>query len=693
MNMNPYILAAKHAWSSLRKITRWSMVWVAVTAALLLVLRAWDPVPVESLRLKGFDLLLASETPVSSDQVVLLDLGERSMERLGQWPWDRRELAFVVSRLRELGAAVVVMPIIMSERDRLGGDPVLATELGRTPTVIAQAPTNQNKKPDAVRRGVSVIGEDPYTYLFSWPGAVAPRPELAAMAAGVGTAAVAPEIDGVVRRMPLVVNIAKEYYPNVTLETLRVFTGEKSYQMKVNELGVEKVRVKGQPVIDTDPNARVWLRWNKDFQRFEATDMAKRDINVKGKIVVVGLTAEGLGGIIATPRGERWAHDLQAQSIQTMLDGSTPSRPWWATAVEVLTIIAVTAVVIVLATRLPIWGMALLLFGTIGAVVFSGLQAWRSASHLLDIYYVAFAAAVIYGHALFSRFAQEFLQKQQIKKQFGTYLSPALVAKLQKNPELLQLGGDERELSIMFTDVRGFTTISEHYGRDVQGLTKIMNRYMTAMTAKIIENNGTLDKYIGDAQMAFWNAPVDEPRHAHQAVKTALEMMESLDEFNREIEAEGVPPFGMGLGINTAAVVVGNMGSSQRFDYTCLGDGVNLASRLEGQSKPYGVRIVLGQRTAELVKDEYPVVELDTIAVKGKTIGVKVYTIGKTVNYKHDQFLEAYYRGDWARARKIADQLIKDESVDVKDYYVKMIERFDEGLPANWDGVYRATSK
>jgi adenylate cyclase len=219
-----------------------------------------------------------------------------------------------------------------------------------------------------------------------------------------------------------------------------------------------------------------------------------------------------------------------------------------------------------------------------------------------------------------------------------------------------------------------------------------MNRYMTAMTRKIIDNNGTLDKYIGDAQMAFWNAPVDEVRHAHMAVKTALEMMDSLDEFNKEVTAEGVPAFGMGLGINTAAVVVGNMGSDQRFDYTCLGDGVNLASRLEGQSKPYGVKIVLGQRTAELVKDTYVVVELDNIAVKGKTEGVKIFTLGITNPTLHDTYLQAYYRGDWERAKKQCEKLIK-EGTELTKYYEAMLERMNEGLPANWDGTYRATSK
>jgi adenylate cyclase len=243
----------------------------------------------------------------------------------------------------------------------------------------------------------------------------------------------------------------------------------------------------------------------------------------------------------------------------------------------------------------------------------------------------------------------------------------------------------------MFTDVRGFTTISEHYGEDVQGLTQIMNRYMTAMTAKILENNGTLDKYIGDAQMAFWNAPVDDEYHAKHAVKTALEMMGSLDAFNEEIAKEGVPAFGMGLGINTGTVVVGNMGSDQRFDYTCLGDSVNLASRLEGQSKPYGVKIVLGERTADLVKDEYPVVELDCIAVKGKTKGVKIFTLAPP-NELHDTWLDLYYRGQWNKAHFLIPQL-KNVAPELSQYYDNMDERLREGVPSDWDGTYRATSK
>jgi adenylate cyclase len=670
----------------------WSVVWVAVTAALLIWLKVYNPAAVQSLQLKGFDTLLSSETVTASDEVVIIDIGEPSMVRLGQWPWDRREIAQVIERIQELDAGAIVVPILMTEKDRLGGDTELAQALNKAPSVIAQTPTTQNKKPDAVRRGVAVMGGDPYIWLYNWPGALSPRPELATSARGVGTTVAAPEVDGVVRRMPLVVTVNKEYYPSLPLEALRVYTGEQSYQMKMTEAGVEKVRIAGQPIIDTDANGRIWLRWNKEFQSYELGDLSRRDLDLKGKIVVLGLAVEGLGGIIATPRGETWAHNLQAQAIQTLIDGESPTRPAWSNIAELLGIVLIAAIVIFAIPRVPFWAAILVLAGLVTVIVQGGLYLWSSYSQLWDMYYLVFAAVLLYGHALFARFVIEFKQKQQIKKQFGTYLSPALVAKLQKNPELLQLGGDERELSIMFTDVRGFTTISEHYGRDVQGLTRIMNRYMTAMTAKIIENNGTLDKYIGDAQMAFWNAPLDEARHAHMAVKTALEMMESLDEFNREVTAEGIPAFGMGLGINTASVVVGNMGSDQRFDYTCLGDGVNLASRLEGQSKPYGVKIVLGQRTAELVRDEYPVVELDCIAVKGKTQGVKIYTLGKTNPTQHDIYLTAYYRGDWTRAIRACEKLIKEDN-ELRHYYENMLERMNEGLPPNWDGTYRATSK
>jgi len=432
---------------------------------------------------------------------------------------------------------------------------------------------------------------------------------------------------------------------------------------------------------------RIWIDWSQTNQSYSLTDLPK---DFKGAIVVVGPTAAGISNPVPTAKGAVFPHQLQAAVITTMANGVVIQRPDWADGAEILALV-VLGIALLFLTRWTYVGLA---SGVMAVGVLYPLSQYVYTNNLwlVDITATICGIVLVLLHAYGVKFVSEFLQKQQIKKQFGTYLSPDLVAQLQRQPELLKLGGEERELSIMFTDVRGFTSISEHYGRDVQGLTKIMNRYMTAMTKKILENHGTLDKYIGDAQMAFWNAPLDNASHAKDAVRTALQMMESLDEFNREVVAEGVPAFGMGLGINSASVVVGNMGSDQRFDYTCLGDGVNLASRLEGQSKNYGVRIVLGTKTAEYVKDEYSVVEMDCIAVKGKTEGVTIYTLGTTVNYKHDMYLQAYYRGDWTRAKKICQELI-DENTDIKHYYECMLERLNEGLPANWDGVFRATSK
>ena len=342
----------------------------------------------------------------------------------------------------------------------------------------------------------------------------------------------------------------------------------------------------------------------------------------------------------------------------------------------------------------------------IAALYFGSQWVYTYYQILFDITLPIAAIVAVALHINIVRFITELNQKLQIKKQFGTYLSPDMVKQLQENPDLLKLGGESRELSICFSDVRGFTSISEHYGKDVQGLTKIMNRYMTRVTKPIIDNNGTLDKFIGDATMSFHNAPVEVPNHAKLSVKTALEMINAVEEFNKEIAVEGVPPFGMGVGINSDTVVVGNMGSDLRFDYTVIGDGVNLASRLEGQSKPYGVKIVLGPKTAEYVKDEYYVLELDCIAVKGKTEGVHIYTVlgrkdevnaDHADSQMHDAMLALYRKQKFDQAIKQCQELKGRFDGAMDHYYDAWIERCEElknvELPQDWDSVYRATSK
>ena len=668
----------------------------------LVVLRIIDPYPIEVLRLKGLDYFQRKQQKVKSENIAVVEIDERTLEAFGQYPLPRQVLSDQIKRAVESGASVVVFPILFSEPDRTGGDKIFNDTLQKYPVLISQS-ASQKGKGVPVPRGVATIGNGINDWLYSYPAAIGPLKEFGQSAAGVGMLLTAPELDGVTRRLPLVVAINKETYPALPVEVLRVFSGEESFQAKVDESGIQAVRVKGVSPINTDANGRVWINFKYTFDRVSMVD--KDWTKLKDKIVFIAPTAEGISNTVATPIGISQGYEISAQSLQMLINNDRLQRPSTFDLYELTGGIILAIILIVAACCLGYILNGLLVTVFLCVPFFIGSRLFVNNGYLLDYTWPTLAVLLPWVGALFFRFVQEFKLKQQIKKQFGTYLSPAMVEKLQENPDLLKLGGDSRELSIMFTDVRGFTTISEHYGKDVQGLTKIMNRYMTAMTKAILDNNGTLDKYIGDAQMAFWNAPLDDKEHALNALKTAMIMLSNLDEFNKEIAQEGVPAFGMGLGINTDTVVVGNMGSTQRFDYTCLGDGVNLASRLEGQSKPYGVKIVIGPKTYEYVKDKYKCFELDCIAVKGKKEGVKIYTAVQNnfltmekpyVGQIHDGFLSDYRMQRWDNAIQLAKSLIT-YNPELAHYYENMIERINElrnaNLPADWGGVFRATSK
>lgn len=660
----------------------------------LVVIRALDPWPVEVARLKYFDFLERQQQVVSDENIVLVNIDEAALREHGQWPWARDTVARYINDIMDRGAAVVVAPILFSEQDRSGKDEVLEQALREHRVVLAQVPTTQVREPYARPRGSALIGPPINDVLPSWPGAIPPLPQFAEAAAGVGMIATMPEPDGVVRRSPMLVAVGDRFYPSLVLETLRVISGEASFQVKSNEMGVEVVRIPGQPLMYTDSNSRLWPVRSFNYQSYSITNLPD---DLDGTIVILSLTAEGFSNPVATSHGEMLPSVVIATELSSILNQLFVTRAGEADLYELLATFVLGVVMVFLALRVRLIIAGVLAIVPMVAIAYASMYARAESMMLYDAVYPIAALLLVFGTASFSRALEEFRLKQQIKKQFGTYLSPDMVEKLQKNPDLLKLGGETRELSIMFTDVRGFTTISEHYGDDVQGLTKIMNRYMTAMTAKILENRGTLDKYIGDAQMAFWNAPLDNPKHARDAVRTALAMLDDLKRFNDEIAKEGVPPFGMGLGINTGSVVVGNMGSDQRFDYTCLGDSVNLAARLEGQSKPYGVKLVLGPRTASHVAEEFNIVELDLIAVKGKTEPVSIYTVVKEQESNsltlHKDFLRAYRRGQWNAAKALIKQLSTKFGGELTEYYKMMGERMQGAPPANWDGVYRATSK
>jgi adenylate cyclase len=671
--------------------------WLAVaTVVLLLSVKLMNPFLVDSMKLKYYDYLMLGE-PVKSEQIVVANIGEKAIEKYGQWPFPREVHAKIISDIYSRGAGLVGSTVLMPEPDRMGTDRVLADTLKEYPVVLSQTLVEDCAKDirPPRRTGIAVVGDgQPTDFLPNYPCVLDNIPALQESAVGVGITSSLPETDGVTRRVPLLGISNGEYYPAFSLELLRVAAGDPSYQAKINQTGVEALRVPQFGTINTDEYGRVFMNPNYVFPSVEVGgDIPRLD----GKIVILGVTAKGLANPIATSSGGQTPPQVQASLLETLIKGDSVSIPNWVGLADLAAFVVLSLLIIILSrVRYSIVWIGILLVG----YAYAPIYLFTHNKILFDISFNILAALVIYLHIYTVKFISEYLQKQQIKKQFGTYLSPDLVAQLQRQPELLQLGGTEQELSIMFTDVRGFTTISEHYGKDVQGLTKIMNRYMTAMTKAILENRGTLDKYIGDAQMAFWNAPVDNAQHAKDAVSTAFTMLKSLEEFNDEVTKEGIPAFGMGLGINTDTVVVGNMGSDQRFDYTCLGDGVNLASRLEGQSKPYGVKIVIGPKTANAVLDTYQVAELDLLAVKGKTEPARIFTVfpfhdplGET---QHMKFLELYRQGHWEVAAKYANDLKQCWKGEMNQYYDMMIERineYKENPPANWDGVYRATSK
>ena len=601
-------------------LTHWTLAFV--TLAVLMLWGLKDPFVKETARLKSFDLIQKYDTPTMSEDVVIVEIDEKSIEQYGQWPWKRTVLADLIWRLREAGAGIIVLPILFSEEDRLGGDMDLAQALVQNGIVIAQAGTTQTNK-NAVPRGVAKIG-DPLPWLFEWPGMLGPIPLLGDNVDGVGVVNTTPEIDGVVRRLPLLMRVGDEVYPSVALEVIRVAVGDPSYQVKAGQGGVIALRVPKFKTIKTDQYARIWLRWNKEFETISITDDFTA---VAGKTVIIGNTAEGISTVIATPNGEQYSHTAMAVSLQTVINGENIVRLDTATFLEYVTAGILALIIILLAGFAPYWLVGAVLLSVWTGTAYGAYFYFVKHLQLWDASWIILVTTITGFHAVFNRFVKEFSLKQQIKKQFEHYLAPAMVKKLQKDPSLLKLGGETRELTFLFSDIRGFTPISEKYKGNPEGLTKLINRFLTRMTDVIIANGGTIDKFMGDCIMAFWNAPIENKKHRELAVKSALEMIVALKELNIHLQAEGLPQINIGIGINTGEALVGNMGSEQRFDYSVIGDAVNLASRLESSSKTLGKTIVIGEDTRHTIETSYPFEYIDSITVKGKTEEIKVYSV------------------------------------------------------------------
>ena len=585
---------------------------LAVLAGLVL-LRIVDPWPIETLRLKYFDSLFTLNDPVPSDYIAIYDIDEAALEKNGQWPWPRQELAKLNASFLEQGAAAVVYTVLFPEEDRFGGDVSFALSMVNVPTFLSAVATTDTDRQDGWHVGVTMLGPV-LESAIEYPGILPNVSALQEFAAGTGVVNSAPEVDGLVRRIPMLVRVGDSLYPALGLDLLRGLAGDPSYQAKAGDAGMQSVRVPSFSTVETDGLGRVWLSWNTTFEE-----------DVAGKIVLVGVTAAGVSPMVPTPIGLMHPHRVQAALFETLIKGTSPVRPDWALFAELLVILFFGGCVIVVTRFTAATWVSVLVIGSGAAAASASVWAYLRLGALIDAAFPVLTVAVTGATGIAQRMITEYRLKLQIRGQFGTYVSPDLVKQLENDPSLLKLGGETKTMTFLFSDIVGFTPISEKLQDDPQKLVELVNRLLTQLTDCVLRHGGTVDKFMGDCIMAFWGAPLDCEDHAERAMLTAKDMLALIDDLNAELDAEGLPNLNVGVGINSGQCVVGNMGSQSRFDYSVLGDAVNVASRLEGQTRNYDHWILMGENTAKYQPDwvEY----VDGIQVKGKSEPLKVFTL------------------------------------------------------------------
>jgi len=603
-------------------------IWTSIALVLLFLgIRIHDPQIMEELRLSIFDQYIQSLPIEKSNEIALINIGENSLEQFGQYPWPRQYYAQLISDLRNANAGMIGFTIMFPEPDRFGGDEVFSSWIKDNGIILSQDADNEGRSSRAPYVGYATFGYsgDPLDFVYRYKGLITNIPEFENNAWGVGLLNGSPEVDGITRRIPLMSQVNGDLYPSFALETVRAIQNKKSYTIKLNETGIEGIVLRPFQ-IPTDVDGSIWLKWNSEFDQIEYDGTPIKDL--EGKTVIIGVTAKGIVPQVATPMGLQYPHQLQASALHTIMSENPITRPQWTFPAELALILIGSLLIVLGVFYLPIWSSAVLFAFLTGSVVALSWYVWISFSILLDLSGALILYIVSFSSSAFSNFYKQFVLRQQIKKQFGTYVSPDLVKQLQKDPSLLKLGGERKEMTFMFMDICGFTPISEHYKNndDPEGLVVLINNYLDTMTKIVLKNGGTIDKFMGDCIMAFWNAPLPCEDHADKAVQTSLEICDAADKLIQQLEEQGLPRIDIGIGINTGTCIVGNMGSEERFDYSVIGDAVNLGARLEGQTRNYdGVRVLLGPETYRQCPTR-TFTEVDRILVKGKSEKVTIYS-------------------------------------------------------------------
>ena len=722
-----------------KQLTRYGLLAFAIFISFLPIL---NPLQIfSSLQNYSFDTFqrILPREVYPEDPVVIIDIDDRALAEIGQWPWSRNQLANLTNQA--YAAAALGFDIVFAEPDRTNPKNLIASyslneeltkELIALPSndelfaeaienhgtvVLGQALNNKEiNNPSKAKFGLVTQGDDPKQFVTNYLGAQSNIKLLDTSAKGIGSMSIGNN-DAIVRQLPTFESIGDQLVPSLALEMTRVAVGASTFQIKSSnasseeafgaQTGINNIKL-GPLTIPTTPEGNVWVYFapTKNIPTVSAGDVISGLIPpefFEGKVALVGTSAAGLLDLRSTPTEKNIPGvTIIAQFIQQIFANEFLQRPDWLFGAEFLAGL-VLAVLITLSIQAlgPIGGLSILITGS-GGIIGSSYYFFKSKLFLVDPISPLIIALSVYVAVTFFNFLFTELERSRVRGAFAQYLSPEMVNRLAESSESLVLGGERKEMTFLFSDIRGFTKISEQYKDDPEALTQLINQLLTVLSNSILEHGGTIDKYMGDCIMAFWNAPTDQAEHRQLAIKAAHSMNDALDEFNLEVEGNLDFKLEIGIGINSGNCIVGNMGSDKRFDYTVLGDAVNLASRLESQSSNYGLHMIVGENTY-MDDSAFTMIEIDKIAVKGKSSAETIFTcfqpeikFAEGFLDTHNVFLQEYRSQNWDAAKLTIGELMSSPN-ELELYYRHMDARIDEYIKnppaADWEGVYVATNK
>ena len=672
-----------------------SPLFAIITTLLLTWLTLSNPTLLQVIDLKIADQLIVQEKEPVND-VVLIDISEKTLEVHGQYPLPRDIYGDLIVRLREANAGVIVFNISFPEEDRTGMDEMFTSVLGQG-VILSHFPSNKAQNRSAYSTAIVQVGNNALDYIYNYPGIAANLEKYENVATGIGIANTLPEIDGVVRRLPMLAGVGDDLYPSIVLEIFKAYSGSNTFQVKSNDFGVTAVRVKGFPTIKTDPQSRIWMNPNYDFKRY---DLVKELPDLNGATVFIGVTAEGVSNPVPTASGAVYGHDVTARSFTSVKNRYNIITHPLEEFTKLIGILALGLAIVLLSYIRFGWVISI---SMTGALIYLPVYFFNTHMQLYITSVQGLMGIIVFAHVYGVKYGQEYFEKMKIKKQFAGYTSPEVVLMLQNNPEIVK-NGIKKEVSIVFSDLRGFTPLGESFGDDVKGLTQVMNSYMDAISEPVIDANGMIIKYIGDASMHIHNAPMDDPDHPKTAVQTGLNMLKAVDKFNEDLMSQGKPEIGMGAGINSGLGYIGEMGSTKRHAYDILGDAVSTAARIESKCKEYGCLLLVGGDTYKHTRNDFFYLKVDDLAVKGKTVGIEIYTVLDIkldkypgAKHLHEDMHVHYRKQNFDKAIEACNDLMECFDGQMKGYYSMWIERCEfqktQTLPKDWDGVFIATSK